>query len=91
MLNTVRRIQASDIAVTLAIAGLIMVGLVTLAGISEPVSAGFESQIVRQAVFVVVGITLYITLFLVSISSNICLGWILRCNTRASFGSSVRR
>jgi rod shape determining protein RodA len=60
MLNTVRRIQASDIAVTLAIAGLIMVGLVTLAGISEPASAGIESQIVRQAVFVVVGITLYI-------------------------------
>ena len=60
MLNTVRRIQASDIAMTLAVAGLIMVGLVTLAGISEPASAGFESQIVRQAIFVVIGIALYV-------------------------------
>jgi rod shape determining protein RodA len=61
MLDTIRRVQSGDFAVTLAVMGLITVGLVTLSGISEPASAGFESQIVRQSVFVVIGVFLYIT------------------------------
>ena len=60
MLDTIRRVQSGDLAVTLAVMGLITAGLVTLSGISEPASAGFESQIVRQGVFVVIGLFLYV-------------------------------
>ena len=60
MTGILRRVQSGDLAVTLAVVGLITAGLVTLAGISEPASAGFESQIVRQAVFVAIGGALYL-------------------------------
>ncbi len=60
MFAALRRIQSADAAVTLAIAALITAGLVALAGISAPVSEGFESQIVRQGVFVAIGLALFL-------------------------------
>ena len=60
MQENFRRIQSGDVAVTLAVAGLITAGLVTLSGISDPALEGFESQIVRQAIFVAIGVGLYV-------------------------------
>ncbi|HJN40420.1 MAG TPA: rod shape-determining protein RodA [Chloroflexota bacterium] len=60
MFAALRRIKSADAAVTLAIAALIIAGLETLAGISVPASEGFDSQIVRQGVFVAIGVALFL-------------------------------
>ena len=48
-----------DAAVLLSILGLITLGLITLSRIGLPPSAGMDSQIVRQSIFALVGISLF--------------------------------
>ena len=50
------RLGTMEIAVLLALAGLLGLGLTTLARIGLPVEAGFDSQLVRQSVFAVLGV-----------------------------------
>ena len=66
-----------DAAVVLSILGLIALGLITLARVGLPPSAGMDSQIVRQSVFALVGVCLFV---LMSYSDYRALGmiaWVL--------------
>ena len=61
MNNTPRpRPHTLDAAVVLSILGLIILGLITLARVGLPPSAGMESQVVRQSIFAILGISLFV-------------------------------
>ena len=48
-----------DVALVLAMLGLILLGVMTLARIGQPPSAGLDSQMIRQSFFALVGLVLF--------------------------------
>ena len=66
-----------DSAVVLSILGLIALGLITLARIGLPPSAGMDSQIVRQSVFVLVGISLFTMMAYLDYRAVGMIAWVL--------------
>ena len=66
-----------DSAVVLSILGLIALGLITLARIGLPPSAGMDSQIVRQSVFVLVGIALFTVMAYLDYRAVGMMAWVL--------------
>lgn len=71
------RPRPMDAAALLSILGLIALGLITLARVGLPPSAGMDSQIVRQSMFAVVGVCLFVVMSYSNYRALGMIAWVL--------------